>query len=310
MNAAGPGRILVPLDGSELAERALAPATALARRAGAGVELVHVHVPIPVEPIYVEGLPVIDDQWRSLRRDHERAYLEQVRERLGPDVAATATLLEGFAAPALAAHARASEAWLIALTSHGRGGLTRLWLGSVTDELARTSPVPLLVLRPEPAAAPAAFRRILVPLDGSARSEAALPHAERLARLAAEAEIVLLEVVQPIGAAFWLPTAGGEPTESLRAADLLRRQQEAARERLERVAASLAAAGLRVRTRVDTAEQVAAAILEAANAERADLVALATHGRSALARAALGSVADKVVRGSSTPVLVFRPAGP
>jgi nucleotide-binding universal stress UspA family protein len=299
------GPILVPLDGSELAERALPVAVELARRAGAPVELVHVHLPISPDPIHVEGLPVIDEHMHSLRRNHERAYLEQARARLGPDVSASAVLLDGPVPATLAARARAAGAWLIALTTHGRGGLERIWLGSVADELARVSPVPLLLVRPEPTAAGARFGRILVPLDGSKGGESILEPAARLARVAGDAELILFEVVQPVEAAVWLP--GRELSALVPADDLLRSQQEAARVYLEETVRPLVAAGLRARTRVEVAGSVAAAILEVATEESADLVALATHGRSGLARLALGSVADKVVRASRTPVLVFRP---
>jgi nucleotide-binding universal stress UspA family protein len=305
MNLTGvPGRILVPLDGSALAERALPVAAELSRLAGAPVELVHVHVPISPDPIHVEGLPVIDEHMRSLRRDHERAYLERLREGLGAEASVSTAVVDGPVAPGLAAHARAVGAWLIVLTTHGRGGLERMWLGSVADELARVSPVPILLVRPEPPPA-GRFARILAPLDGSKTSEAILEHAARLARLGSGAEIVLLRVVQPLVAAVWLPegaVAAAAPQEDLPG------RERRAREYLDVAARSLA--GLRVRPRVEVAASVAAAILQTAQAEACDLVALATHGRSGLARVALGSVADKVVRASHTPVLLFRPPPP
>lgn len=308
MNVTGvPGRILVPLDGSLLAEGALPVAAELSRRSGATVELVHVHVPISPDPIHVEGLPVIDEHMRSLRRDHERAYLEQLRERLGPAAAAATVLLDGPVAPTLAAHARAVSAWVIVLTTHGRGGLERIWLGSVADGLARVSPVPLLLVRPEPAAGGGRFGRILAPLDGSKASEAILEHAVRLARLEEGAEIVLFQVVRPLGEVVWLPE--GASTAAAPQDDLPGRQRQA-RDYLDEAARPFLAAGLRVRIRVEVAGSVAAAILAAAHGEACDLVALATHGRSGLARVALGSVADKVVRASRTPVLLFRPATP
>ena len=74
------------------------------------------------------------------------------------------------------------------------------------------------------------------------------------------------------------------------------------------MAGRVKSAGLRCRTRVEFSGKVAAAILETARAESADLVALCTHGRSGLVRIALGSVADKIVRASAVPVLLFRPA--
>lgn len=299
----GPGPILVPLDGSELAERAMPAAAALARRAGAELRLVHVHVPIPAEPIYVEGLPVVDEHLHSLRRMHEQAYLDQVLQKAAAGIPAATVILEGRVADALADYARSTEAALVVMTTHGRGGLERAWLGSVAEELTRVSPVPLLLIRPAPE--PVAFRRILVPLDGSPLAESVLEHAARLTRLDPDGELVLLEVVQPVTAVVWASEAA--LVASWPTADLVRRDEEQARNYLQGVGRRLEAEGLHVRTRVEVAANVASAILEIARAEHADVVALATHGRSGLVRLALGSVADKVVRGSPAPVLLFRP---
>src|ERR671924_671750 len=74
--------ILVPLDGSPLSEYALPTACDIARRSGAILRLVHVHMPATPNPIYVEGLPVIDERMQSLDRDHERVYLERIRDRI------------------------------------------------------------------------------------------------------------------------------------------------------------------------------------------------------------------------------------
>jgi nucleotide-binding universal stress UspA family protein len=297
--------ILVPLDGSDLAERAVPVAVGLARRTGAALRLVHVHIPITADPIHVEGLPVIDEHLQSQRRAHEQAYLDGARQRLAADVAGSAALLDGPVATTVAADAKASGASLIAMTSHGRGGLERAWLGSVAAELAHVSPVPLLLVRPEPGSGAYSFRRILVPLDGSAVAESILVHAIALARLEADSEIILLDVVQPIASAVWMPdvaraapVAGGELTHT---------QEERAREYLGGLARRLGTNALRVRTRVQVASTVALAILDVARDEAADVVALATHGRSGIGRLALGSVADKVVRGSRVPVLLFRP---
>ena len=82
--------ILVPLDGSDLAERTLTVAAALARRRGSALRLVHVHQRVAADPIHVEGLPVIDEHFRSLGRNHERAYLERVRGRLAAGVSTSA----------------------------------------------------------------------------------------------------------------------------------------------------------------------------------------------------------------------------
>jgi nucleotide-binding universal stress UspA family protein len=303
MSALGP--ILVPLDGSDLAERAAPVAAELARKAGAALELVHVHVPLPAEPIYVDGLPVLDEHLHPLRKRHEQVYLDRAVERLAAGVTARGVILEGGAASALAAHARNAGAALVVMTTHGRGGLERAWLGSVAEALVRLSPVPVLLVRPAAAAVPAAFRRILVPLDGSAMGEAVLEHAARLARLDPGAELVLLQVVQPVGSAVWVPDAA--VLASWPTGDLARRDEENARLYLRGVADRLDKQGLHVRAGVRVGGTVALAILDAVKEEKVDLVALSTHGRSGLARLALGSTADKVLRGCPVPVLVYRP---
>jgi nucleotide-binding universal stress UspA family protein len=278
--------ILLPLDGSELAEQALATAVALARRRGFALRLVHVHSPHAVDPIHVEGLPVVDEHLRSQRHLHEQAYLDRVRERLASGVDASTAILHGQPAAALAEDARASGAVWIVMTTHGRGGLERAWLGSVADELVRISPVPLLLVRPRAGAAPSRLQTILVPLDGSPLAEGILEHALRLAGGDAACALVLLAVATN--------EEGGTG------------QEEAARY-LEGAAGRLTAKGARVRTRVEVAKNAAAAILECVRSEDADLIALATHGRSGLVRVALGSVADTIVRGATVPVLLFRP---
>jgi nucleotide-binding universal stress UspA family protein len=187
------------------------------------------------------------------------------------------------------------------MTTHGRGGLERFWLGSVADELIRLCPVPLLLIGPEPGPLPGPFRRILVPLDGSALAEAALDPAVTLAGLEAGAELVLLQVVQPVASEVWIPDAA--LAARLASVDLIR-QREGAREYLDATARRLEASGLMVRARVEEGDRVASAVLDAARDEQADLIVIATHGRSGLARLALGSVADKILRSSRTPLLV------
>lgn len=298
------GPVVVALDGSELAEQAVPVAAALAGGLGAELHLVHVHVATTARPIYVEGLPVIDQDLRPQRAEHERAYLAQARDRLAAGGSVSTLVLEGPVASALASHARDRGASLIVLTTHGRGGFERAWLGSVADELTRSSPVPLLLLRPETASAAGPFRRVLAPLDGSPLAESILEHAAGLLRIHPGAELVLLAVVPPVVSSGGWPTAAVGAVSDERAA---KAAQDAARAYLEEVARRLGSDGLRIRTRVDVAANVAPAILAAAADESADLVALATHGRSGLGRIALGSVADKLVRGNRTPILLFHP---
>ncbi len=142
------------------------------------------------------------------------------------------------------------------------------------------------------------YKRILVPLDGSAFAEAILPHVRELA-LCTGAEIVLLRVAVRWMYDYAAPvplSAGVLPEES---------DQESAAY-LERVAGELREMGVRVTTEV-CAGPVAETILEYAEGIHADLIAMSTHGRSGLARWFIGSVADKVVRAAKLPVLLARP---
>jgi nucleotide-binding universal stress UspA family protein len=209
----------------------------------------------------------------------------------------------------LARHVAATDTDLIVMTTHGRGGVARFWLGSVADVLVRASPVPVLLLRPDEAMPkserPSHIQRILIPLDGSARSEAMVEHALELGQLM-QSEYTLLRVVAPfiLGAAapFTTPT-DFDPDRTLRL-------QSEAQHELDRIARRLEAGGAQVRTRVVLSEQVAAAILEDASQHGIDLIAMSTLGRSGLARLLIGSVADKVLRGAEVPLLLYRPKLP
>jgi nucleotide-binding universal stress UspA family protein len=300
------GPLLVPLDGSDLSKRAIPVAAGLARRAGAELRLVHVHSPFPADPIHIAGLPILDEHLRPLRREHEQVYLDRAGRALGAGVPVSTALLDGPVAASLGTYAVHGGVGLIVMATHGRSGLERAWLGSVAEDMVRTSSVPLLLIRPEPGHKPGPFRRILVPLDGSAFAEAILEHAVTLGSVEPDAELILLAVVQPVVSAAWMP--GPTLAASLPAEEATRHEEDRAREYLERVVARFDTSGLRLRWRVEIASAVAPAILGVARAERVDAMAVTTHGRSGLARLMLGSVADKLVRGSHTPVLVFRPS--
>ena len=298
-------KLLVPLDGSSHSERALPVAVALAHRSAAEVELVHVHE-LPTVP----GLaPMYDTRFDVEMREEMRAELEATAERLRQtmDVPVRTTFLDGLVAPTLEAHAADHRPDLIVMTTHGRGGLSRLWLGSVADALVRRAGVPVLLVRGEepPAGDPAetVFQHVLVPLDGSPLAEAVLEHAMRLGAPSAMRYTLLSVVVPRLIAARPYP---GMSTPVDR--DDLEQRQYEAQTYLDRIAGELRRSAATVATRVVVHAQVAAGILEATAEERADLVALATHGRGAIPRLVLGSVADKVVRGAETSVLVLRSA--
>jgi nucleotide-binding universal stress UspA family protein len=312
-------RILVPLDGSHFGEHALPLALGLARRAGAKLEVVHVYTPLATA--YSEHPVWNDDTLEALLKKRHQDYLDHTAGRLAKvsPVSVSLVVLEGGVVEEICAHVEKTGVDLVVMTTHGRGPLGRFWLGSVADALARQSPVPVLLVRPGEAAPdlcrePVA-QHILLPLDGSDLAEQMLGPAVELGSLA-DADYTLLRVIKPVLPTLTHPMAF--PMEGASLAQLTQEtldQLETANERLgreaqdylDRVAERLQARGLRIQTRVATEQQPATAVLEAA-ATGIDLIALETHGRRGLARLLLGSVADKVVRGSHLPVLVHHPS--
>jgi nucleotide-binding universal stress UspA family protein len=142
------------------------------------------------------------------------------------------------------------------------------------------------------------YERVLVPLDGSERAEAILPLIEQMAG-PLDAEFVLLRVVEPVSPVEAIASAG------VVAADAFALRELEAKQYLHGVAARLSKKGLRSRTRVAFGAPTEE-ILAAAKATKADLIAIATHARSALGRLVFGSVAETVLRASAVPVLMIR----
>jgi len=303
--------LLVPLDGSRFAEQALALAWSIARRAGARLQLVRVHTP----QIYVEGMALLADTLDQRDREQELAYLQGVEQRIAAlgSVAVGSALLDGAVADAVQEHAASCGADLVVMTTHGRGPLSRFWLGSVADQLVRKLAVPMLLVRPEESPPELGqeprWQHILIPLDGSDTAEQILEPALALGRLLA-ARFTLVRVVPPLvnldSAA--AQSASGTSQPVLAQLQAVQDQQQAeARAYLERQAERLRSQSFQVQAQMLAESQVPAAILEAAAAQQADLIALETRGRRGLGRLLFGSVADKLVRGSTWPILVCGP---
>lgn len=301
--------ILVPLDGSTFAEQALPAAAALAGRMGARLHIVRVYEP----PVLLfgggESITAFDAAWLSALREEEEEYLRRIANRCMEDhgLVARTDLLAGPPANAIVAAARDSDDALVVMTTHGRGGLSRAWLGSIADAVVRRSPVAVLLIRPDEAAAEPTMepRNVLIPVDGSRMSEGILDAAIGVGRVTG-ARYTLLRVVptSPIAAHLLARTLGIGPEafEEMRlgAANYL---NELARRISERYQ-------VEVDTAVVAHSIPAEAILQQAEARGANMIAIATHGRGGWTRMALGSVADKVMRAAMVPVLLYRPPVP
>jgi nucleotide-binding universal stress UspA family protein len=297
--------IVVPLDGSPFAEQSLPLALGLARTGGATLHLVRVHGLYALQDPRYGWLPydpVLDKQCM----EQELAYLDEVAQRVAQTcpLATTSTVMNGVVADGILTHAHATTADLIVMTTHGRGPVSRAFLGSVADELVRRVSTPVLVVRPQEIHAGnlgvAEVRQVLIAVDQSPLSEQVLQPALTLGR-ATGATITLMHVLDASGHA-----VGGPPSALASALTHEEHHAEAALTYLQGLAAKLATHGLEVRPRLVRGHHVATAIIDE-SAKGYDLVALTTHGRSGVQRLLLGSVADKVVRGATIPVLVHCP---
>jgi len=300
--------ILVPLDGSAFSERALPVAVSLARGSGATLHLVRIHVPPTRPPISLEGMPVIDEDQDSRCWEAERAYVTRIREELGPrsELATRIAVLNGPVAEVLAIYAAFNRVDLIVMTTHGRRGLARAWQGSVADALLRRSRVPVLLVRatedPAIPALPEGPPQMLIALDGSGLAQEVLEPAVNLGR-SLGAEYTLLRVVNPLGLVGDLPAVFAP-----RMGRAVAAQHEAdAKAYLAEVAWWLKDSGLKVKTKVINSEQPAETILDEAERHGFGFIAMATHGRSGLSRLLMGSVASRVLHGTSVPLLLYRP---
>lgn len=298
--------IIVPVDGSQLAEQALPLAVAIAERARSKVKLVLVHRQLHHGLLESTGeFARTELAVHQSERNYLKNLLSTVRNRLGRAV--SSATLRGPVTPALAEYIRDAGGDLVVMTTHGEGGVRRAWLGSTADQLIRTVQVPVLLVRAAEkgaAQAPAEFGEILVPLDGSPMAEAALEPAAAFARLW-DGEISLVQVVAPVSLYADQPLAFPLGFDDR----FTEMRRDAAGDYVRDVAERLREAGVKASGVAILGGSVADTLLEIAQPKRTGLVVLATHGRGGARRMVLGSVADKLVRAAQVPVLVVRPAG-
>jgi len=280
-------RILVPLDGSRLSEAIVPLAEALARDYEAELLLVRALRSRGSAEAEVEAQEEAEAYLRTMAAD-VAGHGVPVRWKVWYDEPDRA----------IADAARFNDVDLIAMSTHGRGGLTRLLLGSVAESLVRKAPAPVLLVRGELTWQPGALGKILVPLDGSELSEAVIPVVERLAG-PFDFAIELLRAIEPI------PAYAGTELTTGRVDEILRMQEEDADAYLAKVGSALEAKGCRVKSVVALGAAVDA-IVRTARERGAGLIAMSTHGRSGIGRLLLGSVAERVLRAAPVPVLLWK----
>ncbi len=290
-------RIVVPLDGSEIAEYPIPYVTGLAAASKANVALVHVCGP----------------QEGEAGRMHE-VYINYIADGVRKDLkgmgttecGVTATVRFGDPTQEILGYVGEQSNTLLAITSHGRSDIEHWLMGGVAYKVLHHSPVPIRLLRVVSAKNVAKRswpeKRILVLLDGSEFSQQALPYAQAHAKLA-HAEITLLRVCEPAVVRADYPASLGSWEEHVER--LTREKEEERGEYLTNVSERLVDAGLKVQTQVLLGDAVTE-IAHYLENESFDLVAMTTHGRSGIGRWVLGSVTERLAQSCHLPLLLIR----
>jgi nucleotide-binding universal stress UspA family protein len=296
-------KILVPLDGSELAEVALPYAEELAGKLGSEVILLHVCESAEAQYHHMHQL-YIQKMVAATKRGAKK-YLEK------PDAEAIkvrSAILDGHPAEQIVDFAEEQGIDLIVIATHGWSGIRRWVMGSVADKVVRATKRPVALIRAKGVHhhvfEEGTMNKTLLPLDGSKESEAVIPYVEELASKL-KGEVVLLHVVPPASPVYAIPGETAQLPYTQAEVELLKVDAESY---LEKVANALKDKHIKVRSEVRVGN-TAHEIVKLADEVHADLVAMSTHGWSGITRWALGSTADKVLNGGNTPLLLVSSPG-
>lgn len=288
--------ILLPLDGSPFSESAVPLALSLARRTGAEIRLLSVLETFSTTILYDWGHNAVEDL-------HQ--YLESVAEGLreGWDGDIQVKVLEGHVTHGIQEEAEHVD--LVVMATHGRGGLSRLWLGSVADAYVRHASGPVLLVRPPEEGEPQqqedwTISKMLLPLDGTPVSEAILDHALELGSLFGAVFHLVRVIPAPLQFSSYPPHMMQENR------DRLQEAVDEAERYLQGHGDALRARGISVEETVLSGVQPVHGILAEVEETGCDFIAISAHSRGMVSRAVLGSTSDKVVRGSRHPVLLYR----
>ena len=291
------GPILVALDGSDVAEKALPYAAAMARALRTHLALISVYDATDGDLASV--LPAVALEMQQGAEAHYTEYLDGIRARLAQPETRTITRT-GDAGRQIIDAANEIGARMIVIATHGRSGIGRWFYGSTAGHLLRSSHVPILAVGPhalERSDTAVSLKHLMVPLDGSPLSEAALAGATTLAK-ALDAKISLVRVVRWAVQSYpyslpdaYVPQVDDELEAGAKA--YLRKQEDALGSGVNRDAFVVRGS-------------IADGLLDVVEKQAVDLVVMTTHARAGLARAALGSTADRVLQGHA-PVLLIPP---
>jgi nucleotide-binding universal stress UspA family protein len=296
-------RILVPLDGSELAQIALPYAEKLAGVLGSQIILIYISE--SADDRYHHMHQFYLQQMVEATKQNAERYLDK---REGRTIKVDSVILVGDPAEEIVDYAGKEDIGLIVMSTHGRSGIKRWAMGSVAEKVLRATKQPMAIIRaksaqPDMLGERNILSKILVTLDGSKESEAVIPYIEELASKL-QAEIILLQVIAPD---YHIYAAGG-PEYGIYAEQQIESMKKFARDYLEGISARLKQREVVAKPEIMFGT-AAEAIINFADQTNASLVAMTTHGRSGVSRWALGSVAEKVLRAGNTPLLLVRTPG-
>jgi nucleotide-binding universal stress UspA family protein len=291
--------ILVPLDGSHLAEAALAPAALIAQTLGAPVTLIHI--------IEQDARREVHKDRHLTEADEAQAYLREVAVQSFPSDMKVETHVHSAAvedvALSIVQHAQEEFAPdLIVMCTHGKSGVRGLLFGSIAQQVVAHGATPLLLVRPNEKGRTFQLKRIFVPLDSESIHDDGLALSEELAR-AFDAELYLLSVVPTFGTLAGERAAAGNLLPVTTAA-LLDIKEENATEHLQEHLDALHAAGLRAAAEVARGDP-ASEIVKSAKKAGADLIVLSTHRKAGMGAFWARSVAPNVANRSNLPLLLI-----
>ncbi len=288
-------RLLVALDGSELSERAIPYAQAISKTRGSEVIL------------FTVSIASVEQLDRPMK-----AYLElKAKELQSQGIKASSAIAYGNVADEIIGFADKNNIDLIIISTHSYSGIKRWVLGSVARKVLYGTSVQVLLIKSNaPKVSQVELKKLLLPLDGSLFSESPIPTIEQLSK-GTGTEIVLTLVCEPP----LVPSYGDHPinpTWEKHRDKLWAEAKQQASEYLKKMEARLKKQGMKVKSQVIPGElgRVADTILQTAQKEKVDLIAMATHGRSAVSRWVYGGVANRIVEQSVQPVLLIRPCVP
>jgi len=296
-------KILIPLDGSETAEKVLPYARALAENLKASIELVAA-LDVADMAAHLSATRHLD----SLIEGGERRTTEYLRRIAASFSGAnvTCTVEKGRAEDVILERAGATAGTLIAMATHGRSGLDRWLMGSVAEKVLRGANNPLLLVRASDQTkidSAVTLKSVIVPLDGSELAESVLPAAVELAKKL-KLEIVLFRAYHIPYSAY----GGGDGYYNIDFGELTDAMKDEAQSYLKEKSAQLKAQGIEKISCVAKEGFSGDQIIKIGRETPASLIAMCSHGRSGAKRWVLGSVTETVVRHGADPVLVIRAA--